>query len=125
MASWNHPENNGMSFNQTVDLQYQSWNTTWDWGNGRTWVQAVDLYSGAWAQEHWAGNVLVWRDTWNMTGTMFNPNSTASHDEFATTLLAHGEAAAAVEESEATDYTTAAIVSASVLTLSVLACAVV
>jgi len=114
-----------MRFNQTVDLQDQSWTTTCDWGNSRTWVQSVGLYNGTWTQEHWADNVLVWRDTWNMTGTMFNPNSTASHDEFATTLLAHGEAAAAVEESEATDYTTAAIVSASVLTLSVLACAVV
>ena len=38
MTSWNHPEDNGMSFAQTVDLQNQHWSSICDWGNGRTWV---------------------------------------------------------------------------------------
>jgi len=94
-----------------------TWTTTMtDTVNGRTWHQIVDLSTGTWDQEYSVGATLVWKDSWNLDGTVYNP---ADSSNSPITLLATAQ----VESEEGTDYTTAAIVSASALTLSILACA--
>lgn len=85
---------------------------------GRKWTQTFDLAQGTWVQEHYANNVLIWKDTWDMDSTAYSPLSDAAHHN--TMLLAHGESASA--QSDSTDYTTTAIISASALGLSLFAC---
>ena len=68
---------------------------------------------------------VIITDFSDSVGPAVREYNTRGETSISTLLLAHSEAAAMVEESEAADYTTAAIVSASALTLSILACAVV
>jgi len=99
-----------------------TWTTTMtDTVNGRKWHQIVDLSTGTWDQEYSVGATLVWKDSWNLDGTVYNP-ADSSNSPITLLATAHSESAS-VESEEATDYTTAAIVSASALTLSIFACA--
>jgi len=51
---------------------------------GREWKQVLDLLTGTWTQSHLVNNVLIWKDTWDMSDTLYNPNKS----DPSTTLLA-------------------------------------
>ena len=58
-----------------------------------------------------------------MDGTVYNPSQRDGAPSTSTLLATADSESASVESEEGTDYTTAAIVSASALTLSIFACA--
>jgi len=68
---------------------------------------------------------LLGSATWDFQNTLWDNTAVVADDEeLGVTLLATADSeSASVESEEGTDYTTAAIVSASALTLSIFACA--
>ena len=124
--NFNHPEipNTGFLFEQTLDMDANTWivilkNTN----SNREWRQLVDLTTGTFDQEYSVDSTLVWKDSWNMDGTVYNPNQRDGAPSTSTLLATADSESASVESEEGTDYTTGAIVSASALTLSIFACA--
>lgn len=64
---WSPESDPGYQITQSVDLQ----NGFWDIEivsaySGWTWKQALGLWGGAWSQEFWSNDVLIWKDNWRM-----------------------------------------------------------
>lgn len=124
--NFDHPEipNTGFLFEQTLDMDANTWMFLLsDENESRVWRQLVDLTTGTFDQEYSVDSTLVWKDSWNMDGTVYNPNQRDGAPSTSTLLATADSESASVESEEGTDYTTAAIVSASALTLSIFACA--
>jgi len=123
--NYDHPEvSTGFLFEQTLDMDANTWivilkNTN----SNREWRQIVDLNAGTWDQLYVVDYTLVWKDSWNMDGTVYDPKQSDGAPSTSTLLATADSESASVESEEGTDYTTAAIVSASALTLSIFACA--
>lgn len=123
--NYDHPEvSTGFKFEQTLDMDAETWaviltNTN----SNRQYRQIVDLRAGKWDQWYFVDYTLVWQDSWNMDGTVYNPSQSSNSPSISTLLATADSESASVESEEGTDYTTGAIVSASALTLSIFACA--
>jgi len=131
---YNYPGENGFVFTQTLNTmdrfldatgvrgQFME-NTIVDQNTGREWHQILDLQSGTWTQSHRNNGVLIWQDTWDMSGTNYDPFK--SHHTDATTLLAASHAFAEAEgsSSEQKGYWTATgLIAASIIGVGLYTC---
>jgi len=98
------------TFNQIYNIWFI---TVTDRDTDREFSQYVMLEHDYWLKQYYAQGVLIWEDSWNTEGTIFDWRASETH------LLAATDASQTEEDS----FSTGTIIGASILGFTILACA--